>query len=122
MKIIKVSGKKGREGIVDFIVDDTVFEIVKECNWKLLRGYAVTDRKKRLISLHRLIMSLEHEGVYDERVVVRFKNGNKQDCRVENLVLGRKWDYMDGIRDKIKEEQEQVNLLSDEEKLKRIGL
>ena len=120
MKII--TAIKSKNEIVDFIVDDEVYEFVSGFTWRVLIGYAVNNDNKRLISLHRLIMSQEQEGVYDERVVVRFKNGNKQDCRKENLVVGKRWDYVDVVVNKIKEEQEKINLLSDEEKLKRIGL
>jgi hypothetical protein len=83
MKIIKLSGKIGNGKEV--WVDDEDFDKFNEFKWHQNNGYAVSGRGVRpnryKVLLHRLIMDAPNDLMVDH------KNGNKLDCRKENLRL-----------------------------------
>lgn len=100
MKTIVAVGMQGRElegGHVigeTFMIDDVDEDLVGY-QWRLHRGYAVTDKvgfknargRASLVSLHRLIASFMYEDVFDGKKVVGFKNNDKKDCTRGNIVI-----------------------------------
>lgn len=87
-----------------FIIDAEDYPIVAGNNWHLRNGYAsrsvtIDIGMQRSVYVHKLVLSDLPEGVR-----IKFKNGNKLDCRKENLEVddeltpvlnpakpGRKW-------------------------------
>ncbi len=122
MKTIVAVGVEGRElegGHVrgeTFMIDD-VDEELMGYPWRLHRGYAVTDKvgyknargKASLVSLHRLIATFVYENVYDVSKVVGFKDGDKRNCRRDNLYIKPKGRGLKEAFSKAKELMEKYN-------------
>src|SRR5262245_59477244 len=82
MQMIPLTGKYANGAVC--LVDDDIYEIIKGVKWRLNeKGYAVRstelDGKMTVIKLHRFIMDAPPRQEVDHR------DGNKLDCRRENL-------------------------------------
>lgn len=80
---LPVWSRKGTAGTV--LVDDNVAEWAIEYRWLEVSGYVVRWSKKDsgTVALHREILGLPRRG----SPRVRFRNGDKRDCRRANLLL-----------------------------------
>lgn len=71
------------------LVDDEDYEKVKDCKWKLSKGYAVTwTNRVKPIAMHRLIMDTPDGMETDHKNLNRLDNrrGNLTNCtRSENM-------------------------------------
>jgi hypothetical protein len=71
-------------------VDRNLTEILTKYKWKLNnQGYPVAYVEKRQILLSRLILELKNISVPDGHLVT-YKNKNKLDCRLNNLLIVKK--------------------------------
>lgn len=130
-KLIFVRGNEGtleRDGIKGelLLIDDEDEWIVRESQWRLLNGLAITRSNKKTakgnpkaVFLHELIVSMSKP--ISEGKVVKFENGNKKDLRKKNLILCDKTvSKSKAIEDAITKIESEFNQLSEEEKEKLI--
>ena len=75
--------KKG-DGLVPVIVQDSATAKVLMLGYMNEEAYTKTNQEKTMKSLSKLICITFHRPPNDNEIV-KFKNGNKQDCRAENL-------------------------------------
>lgn len=131
-KLVFVRGNEGtleRDGIKGelLLIDDEDEWIVRESQWRLLNGLAITRSNKKsakgnpkAVFLHELIISMSMP--IPEGKVVKFENGNKKDLRKKNLILCDKTvSKSKAIEDTITKIEGEFNQLSEEEKEKFIS-
>lgn len=89
----------------DVILDDHVYEALKKDELmehiglldhvrRSTEGYAIFhrsfDKDKICIYLHRWIAKeFKHDEIKSSKFSVSFKNGNKLDCRISNLIINQ---------------------------------
>jgi len=71
-------------------IDKNLIEILSKYKWKINnQGYPVAWIENRQILLSRFILQLKNISIPDAYVVT-YKNKNKLDCRLSNLVIVKK--------------------------------
>lgn len=135
-KLVFIRGSSGtfeRDGIKGelFLIDDEDEWIVRESQWRLLNGLAITrsNRKSakgnpKAVFLHELIVSIN--TAIPEGKIVKWANGNKKDLRKSNLIFKDKHDniqYKRNVEDTIANIEEDYNALwlSEEDKVRAIS-